>query len=151
MARMYSRRKGKSGSKSFSTEQKKTWIRYTAKEIESLIVKLGKAEKRASEIGSILRDSYGIPDVKLITKKRITKILEESKITHELPEDIASLIKRHIELSKHLEANHKDMAAKRGLQLTESKINRLMKYYKKVGKLPKTWKFDKEKAKLLAG
>ena len=41
------------------------------------------------------------------------------------------------------------MTAKRGFQLTESKINRLVKYYKKTNKMPKDWKFDRAKAKLL--
>ena len=36
-------------------------------------------------------------------------------------------------------------------RLTESKINRLVKYYKKTGKLSKTWVYDKDKAKLLVG
>jgi small subunit ribosomal protein S15 len=148
---MYSGKRGKSGSKRFASLKKKAWIRYNAKEVESLVVKLGKSGKRASEIGLILRDVYGIPSVKLVTNKSISEILEKNKINFELPEDLSNLIKRQISLSKHLEANHKDMVAKRGLLLTESKINRLIKYYKRIGKLPSDWKFDKEKAKLLAG
>ena len=41
--------------------------------------------------------------------------------------------------------------AKRGLHLTESKIRRLVKYYKKTNKLPAAWKYDREQAKLLIG
>lgn len=149
MARMHSGKKGKSSSEKFGMDKKKTWVRYNAKEIESLIVKLGKSEKRASEIGLILRDMYGIPCVKTVSDKRITKILESNKITYELPEDLTNLIKRQINLNKHLTSNHKDEVAKRGLKLTESKINRLIKYYKNNGKLPQNWKYDKEKAKLL--
>ena len=36
-----------------------------------------------------------------------------------------------------------------GLQLTEAKINRLAKYYKKSQKLPVVWKYDPEKIKLV--
>lgn len=151
MAKRYSGKKGKSGSTRYSVKKAKSWVRYDKKEIENLIVKIAKTGKRASEVGLILRDSYGIPDVKLITKERITKVLNKNKIIYELPEDLANLIKRQIDMSKHLEANHKDKVAKRGVQLTESKINRLVKYYKKTKKLPAEWKFDKEKAKLLAG
>lgn len=151
MARLYSGKKGKSGSKKPSLGKKRTWVRYTAKEVESLIVKLAKSGKRSSEIGLILRDVYGIPDVRTITNERISKILEKNKISYELPEDLSHLIKAQINLNKHLEANHNDKVAKRGIQLTESKINRLVKYYKSVGKLPENWKYDKEKAKLLAG
>jgi len=84
-----------------------------------LIVKLAKEEKTASEIGIILRDVYGIPYVRQVTKKRITKILEEHKIQPKIPEDMMALIKRSILLRKHLERNHKDESAKRGLTLTD--------------------------------
>ena len=52
-------------------------------------------------------------------------------------------------LVKHLEKNKKDMVAKRGIQLTSSKIHRLAKYYKRKGILPQDWKYDREKAKLI--
>ena len=41
------------------------------------------------------------------------------------------------------------MPAKRGLQLTENKINKLIKYYKREGILDKDWIYDRQKAKLL--
>lgn len=151
MARMHSGKKGKSGSERFGIDKPKSWVRYSPKEIEALIIKLGKTGKRASEIGLILRDSYGVPDVKIITNKKITRILEDNKITSELPEDLSSLIRRQTELEKHILGNHKDRVARRGLQLTESKINRLVKYYKSTERLPENWKYDKEKAKLLTG
>ena len=68
-----------------------------------------------------------------------------------MPEDLNSLIKKDIQLIKHFESNKQDMFAKRGIRLTESKINRLVKYYKKKGRLPKDWVFDKDKARLLVG
>jgi len=151
MARMHSRKKGKSGSTRPSERKKQTWVKYNAKEVESLVTKLAKQEKTASEIGLILRDSYGIPDVKVITDKKITQILEENKLNSNIPEDLLNLIKKHINLTSHRESNKQDKTANRGLQLTESKINRLVKYYKNTGKLPKDWKFDRSKAKLLVG
>ena len=78
----------------------------------------------------------------------INKILEEKKLMKELPEDLIALMKRSIYIRKHLESNHKDMTAKRGLQLTDSKINRLIKYYKKAKKIPVEWKFDPSKLKM---
>jgi small subunit ribosomal protein S15 len=59
------------------------------------------------------------------------------------------LIKRQIDILKHFESNKQDKTAKRGLQLTESKINRLIRYYKKSKRLPADWKYDKNKARLL--
>lgn len=146
---MYSRRKGKAGSKKPVKKVKPVWIRYTSKEIEQLVVKLAKAGKTPSEIGIILRDTYGIPDVKTLTKKKISKILEENKIGSKLPPDLVALIKRDIAIMKHIDTNRNDMTARRGLVLTESKIRRLTKYYKRVGKLPRDWFYDRSKAKLL--
>jgi len=97
----------------------------------------------------ILRDSYGIPNVKAILGKKVCEVLKENKLAKAIPEDLTSLIKRDIELMKHLEANHKDMTAKRGIQLTESKIKRLIKYYKTKGIIEKNFIFDRNKAKLL--
>ncbi len=148
MARMYSRVKGKSGSKKPLNMTKPVWVRYGEKEIEMLIAKLAKEGKSSSEIGTVLRDSYGIPSVKQITGKKIQQILAEKKLLKEIPEDLRDLIKRALMIRKHMEHNKHDMTAKRGLQLTESKVNRLVKYYKQKGKLPAEWKYNPETAKM---
>ena len=149
MARMHSRKKGKSGSIKPLKKTKPTWVRYSESEVESLVVKLAKAGNSAPKIGTILRDSYGVPDVKVMTKNSITKILNNNKLSPEYPEDFISLIRKEMILVKHLEKNKKDMVAKRGIQLTSSKIHRLAKYYKRKGILPQDWKYDREKAKLI--
>lgn len=149
MARMHSRKKGKSGSKRPINREKRSWVRYTAKEVEQLTIKLAKQGIDPSQIGILLRDSYGVPDVKAITKKKISKILKENKLLTKVPEDLSALIKKDIKLMKHMETHKKDMTVKRGILLTESKIRRLAKYFKKSGRLPKDWKYDKTKAKLL--
>ncbi len=149
MARMYSGKHGKSGSKKPVRKHKLVWIRYQDHEIEQLILKLAKQNKSSSEIGMILRDTYGIPDVKDLLKKKLNKVLEENNVLPSLPEDLSSLIKREIQIIKHFERNKKDMHAKRGLLLTESKIHRLSKYYKKIGKLSKDWKYTREQAEIL--
>lgn len=124
-------------------------LRYSKKEVENLVVKLAKEGYMPSMIGLILRDSYGIPSVKEITGKSITKILEENGIKYEIPEDLLNLLKRAVKLRKHLEIHRKDEHSRRGLILIESKIKRLEKYYKRVGKLPIDWKYDPEEAKIL--
>ena len=146
---MHSRKKGKSGSTRPEVRKKQSWVKYNAKEVEALVIKLGKSEMSASMIGIKLRDSYGIPDVQAITKKKIFQILKENKLGTKLPEDLINLIRKHVSLTNHRENNKQDMTAKRGFQLTESKINRLVKYYKKTNKMPEDWKFDRSKAKLL--
>ena len=147
MARMHSGKKGKHGSKKPLKRSIPTWVRYEGKEAEALIVKLAKTGKTTSEIGLILRDTYGIPSVKNISKKRISKILKENNIIRKLPEDITALINKDILIMKHMDNNKQDKTAKRGLILTESMINRLVKYYKRKGVMPKDWVFDRTKAK----
>jgi len=146
MARRYSRKKGKAGSNKPSQPSVPSWMGYKEKEIELLITKLAKEGNSASKIGLLLRDTYGIPDSSLVTKKSISKILKEKKLLSDIPEDLLMLIRRSIAINKHLEANKKDETAKRGGILTESKIRRLIKYYKKIGKLDSGWKYDPKRA-----
>ena len=76
---MHSGKKGKSSSKKPLTIKKVIWQRYDKNELTQLIIKLAKAQKSPSQIGIILRDSYGIPNVIQLTGKSITKILAEEK------------------------------------------------------------------------
>lgn len=145
---MHSRAKGKSGPTKPAKKSIPTWVRYKPKEAELLIVKLAKEGKSSSEIGLILRDTYGIPDVKTLMKKKITQILSEKKLMGEIPEDLMFLMKKAIAVKKHLEMNKQDKTAKRGLQLSESKIMRLIKYYKNSGRLSKDFKYDPDRLRL---
>ncbi|PTD10007.1 40S ribosomal protein S13 [Fusarium culmorum] len=60
----------------------------------------------------------------------------------ELPEDLYMLIKKAVAVRKHLERNRKDKDSKFRLILIESRIHRLARYYKTVGVLPPTWKYE---------
>lgn len=151
MARMHSRKKGQAGSKRPAKEKTQPWVSYSAQEVEQLVLKIGKAGNTPSKIGMILRDNYGIPDVPKVTGKKIVQILKNAKQASELPEDLTSLIGKQTLLIKHIEANKKDMASRRGLLLTESKIRRLTKYYQRTGVLPKGWTYSAEQAKLIIG
>ena len=147
---MHSRAKGVSGSTKPIKKVVPSWVKYSPKEAELLVVKYAKDDKKPSQIGILLRDQYGIPDIKLITGKTVNEILKERKIKQELPEDFLALIKKSVLLRKHLEGNKKDMSAKRGLQLTDSKIRRLAKYYKKKGILDAKWRYNAEQFKMYA-
>jgi SSU ribosomal protein S15P len=114
------------------------------------VVELARRGFPPSQIGIILRDQYGIPLVKPITGKKLTRILEEHGVKQELPEDLLNLIRRALRIRKHLEEHPKDMASRRGLQLVESKIHRLIKYYKRVGKLPKDFVYNPQALSHLA-
>lgn len=145
---MHSRDKGKSRSTKPINKEVPSWVSYKPAEVEKLVEKLGKQGNTASKIGIILRDSYGIPSVKVITKKTITTILSENKLTKEVPEEMVSLLIKAVKLRDHIKDNHNDKTSKRGLNLTESKIKRLGKYLIKAKKLPADWRYDPEKAKL---
>lgn len=127
----------------------KVKVKYSKEEVEKLVLKLAKEGYLPSMIGLILRDSYGLPNVKEITGKSITQILEENGIKLEIPEDLLNLLKRAVKLRAHLQIHRKDKHSARGLILIESKIHRLVKYYKRVGKLPKGWKYNPEIAKVI--
>ena len=146
---MHARRKGVSGSTKPSRSLAKEWISYSKDEIEELIVKLVKEGNTPTKIGLILRDKYGIPDVKELTGSKITKILKNKDLGLAVPEDLQSLINKAVLLDNHLQKHIKDNHNKRALMLVESKIRRLSKYYVKSGKLPADWRYDMEKAKLL--
>jgi small subunit ribosomal protein S15 len=148
MARMHSSGRGKSSSKK-PLDLKPTWVSFKQKEVEMLVVKLAKQGFSPSKIGLHLRDSYGIPSVKAITGKKVNALLKEKSLAKKLPEDLTALIKRAIEIRKHVAILKKDYTAKRGLTLTESKIKRLVKYYKKTGVLDQDWYYDLDKAELL--
>ena len=150
MARMHARRKGKSGSTHHvSMNIHPEWSSLNPREIESRILELAKTGKSTSEIGMVLRDQYAVPDIKLATGKKISKILEGNNIKSDIPEDLRSLIQTALQLKKHLDIHKKDLKNKRNLQLTESKIRRLTKYYHSQSMLPKDWKYSPEQAKLM--
>lgn len=151
MARRYSGKHGKAGSKKPSASKQTPWLSHSKEEIEQLVLKVAKSGKQPSQIGIVLRDLYGIPDVSKATGKKISKILEEHKLNTEIPEDLLFLLKKQIYLQNHINKNKKDTPSRRGLMITKSKINRLVKYYKTTGKLPKNWTYSEEKVKLIVG
>ena len=128
---------------------KPEWIEYSNEEIEELILKLRKEGNSTSMIGIALRDQYGIPDVKLITGKKITKILEDHGQELKYPEDLMNLIRRAVNIREHLDENPKDLHTRRGLRIIESRIRRLVRYYVNDGVLPEGWRYDPRSAALL--
>ena len=149
MARIHSHRKGKSGSHRPARKKHPEWSALNPREIETRVVELAKTGKTTSEIGFILRDQYAVPDTKIATGTQIGEILEKNKIRPEIPEDLRSLIRTALRLSKHIEGHKKDLAGKRNLQLLESRIWRLTRYYHRKNRLPADWKYSLEHAKLM--
>ncbi|MGZ4864037.1 MAG: 30S ribosomal protein S15 [Halobacteriota archaeon] len=147
MARMHARRKGVSGSTRplVSTVP----ITTTPEELQKLVLEQRNNGLSSSQIGIVLRDTYGIPDVKSVMKKSITQVLRDGGVAPELPEDLFNLITKALNLRDHLEENKKDLHNKRALQLTESKIRRLVNYYKKTAVLSRDWSYRLDTVEML--
>ncbi len=148
MARMHSRKKGKSRSKRPLRTSAPSWSEYSKDEVVDLVLKYKREEYSPSRIGTVLRDQHGIPSVRLAAGRKVTKILQEHGEAPKLPEDLTNLMKQAVNLRKHMEEHPKDLHSKRGLQLIESKIRRLVKYYRGK-KLPEDWRYEPERAELL--
>jgi small subunit ribosomal protein S15 len=148
MARMHARRRGSSGSKKPMTKEKPAWLAMEPKDIEDLVVKFISEGKTSAMVGLILRDQYAIPSIKIATGKTISQIIKSRKLTPRLPEDLQNLMKRAISLNEHVKKNPKDLHNKRGLNLIESKIRRLVKYYGRMEQIPTGWKYSMDTAKL---
>ncbi len=125
------------------------WVKFTREEVEVLVEELSKKGYPPSMIGLVLRDQYGVPLVKQVTRKSISQILEERGLAPKIPEDLFNLIKKAVNVRRHLNEYPKDKKAKRGLEEVESKIRRLSRYYVEVEKLPKGWRYEPAKAELL--
>ncbi|MFH0962157.1 MAG: 30S ribosomal protein S15 [archaeon] len=149
MARIYAHKKGKSGSTRPVRMSSPSWVRFTPEEIMKIITRLGKEGKQTSEIGMLLRDQWGIPSVKLATGKTITQVLKEAKLFPEYPEDLLNLMTRAVKIRKHLTGATADKHSRRGLKNTEMKILRLVKYYRREGRLAADWQYNPETAAII--
>ncbi|EWG08308.1 MAG: 30S ribosomal protein S15P [Candidatus Aramenus sulfurataquae] len=125
------------------------WVRFTREEVEMLVEELYKRGYPPSMIGVILRDQYGVPLAKQVTGRKISKILEEKGLAPQIPEDLFNLLRKAVNVRRHITEYPADKSAKKGLEEIESKIRRLVRYYKSVGKLPQNWAYDPSKAELL--
>jgi small subunit ribosomal protein S15 len=122
----------------------------TKEEVEEKVLELARAGHSPAKIGLLMRDQHGIPNLRLVTGARLTKHLASKGVKHELPEDLAALLRRAVKLNTIVKAHPKDHYNKRRFQLLESKIRRLEKYYRRGGRLPKGWRYSLESAAVQA-
>jgi small subunit ribosomal protein S15 len=131
---MHSRRRGSSGSDRPAADEPPEWSDVDADAVEERVVELAEEGHDPSQIGLELRDEgvqgTPVPDVKLATGKKVTEILEENDADPEVPEDLRNLMERAVRLREHMDENPGDAQNKRALQNTESKIRRLVDYYR---------------------
>ncbi len=134
MARMHTRRRGSSGSDKPTADEPPEWSDVEPEKIEQRVVELAEQGHDPSQIGIKLRDEgvtgTPVPDIKLATGKKVTQILEENDAKPEVPEDLYNLMVRAVRLREHVQENGQDFQNKRALQNTESKVRRLVNYYR---------------------
>jgi small subunit ribosomal protein S13e len=96
-----------------------------------------------------LRDSDGIAQVRSVTGQKILRILKANGMGPEIPEDLYMLVKKAVQVRKHLEKNRQDKDSKFRLILIESRIHRLARYYRTSRKLPASWRYESATASTL--
>ena len=148
MARMHSRKHGRAGSRKPSTKTPPSWVQLGSQETIEIVVKPPREGHDEATIGRPLAADHGVPSVKNITGKTISQILSEAKVAGAYPRDLMDLIKKAVKLHKHIKTNGTDIHNGTILKRTESKVKRLVKYYRGK-KLPADWKYDPEQAALL--
>merc|ERR1711934_341046 len=122
------------------------WLKTSPLDVEEHICKLAKKGLTPSQIGVISRDSNGIPQVKSVTGQKIVRLLKANGLAPEIPEDLYMLIKKAVQVRRHLEKNRKDKDSKFRLILIESRIHRLARYYRTTRKLPANFKYESANA-----
>lgn len=126
-----------------------SWLQMSATDLCNQIIALARKDMKPSQIGVLLRDNYGIPQVSSITRSKILYILSKNNLAPAIPEDLYALIKKAVSMRKHLEKHRKDKDSKYRLILVESRIYRLARYYKRSEKLPANWKYQSKTASAL--
>jgi small subunit ribosomal protein S15 len=103
--------------------KKPTWLKYTKSEVEKIILKLAEKELTAEKIGLVLRDQYGIPDVKLFDLK-VKKVLKDK---FKEPTN-KNLDKKLQGIIQHYKKNKQDKKAERSLIITKAKLKKREDY-----------------------
>lgn len=148
MGRLHTHNHGKAHSTRPTDLKKPSWITQSPKEVEELIIKYAKDGMTASQIGVKLRDQHAIPLVKPVIKKSIGDVLEKNDLLQEIPEDLNNIVKKAVGLQRHLKSNKSDRRNVRSLELIEAQVHRLSSYYKRIGRIPKNWKYKSVVAQL---
>jgi len=149
MSRMHSKGKGTSGSKKPYLTEAPEWSNSDKKEIEEVISDLSSEGHTNASIGTILRDKHGVPDVRLVMGERISQILKRLGKPIGIPEDLMSLMRRALRLIDHLNQNSKDIHNRRQLELCESKIRRLSRYYRENDQIDSDWTYKRDQLRLM--
>lgn len=140
MARMHTAGKGQSISMKPLSTTVPTFMAKPIYEIKKDIIHHANKGMTPSAIGNLLRDQYGVGNAVDILGKTILAFCKENNCAPIIPEDLNSLIEKSNVIRLHLLAHKKDNDAKYRLNLINSRIHRLVRYYKEKSVLPGNWK-----------
>jgi small subunit ribosomal protein S15 len=143
MARMHTRKRGRSGSKNVFSESDHAWVTATPEEVTQTVLSLRREGLSKSVVGMRLRDQYGLPSTKVMLGKKLGTVLNQNKLGDDIPEDLKGLISKYKSISRHIGLNRADTAASRNRNLIMAKIQRLVKYYKRNNYLSAEWSLSK--------
>jgi len=149
MARMHSKRHGKSKSRKPLPEDIGAPKEFDKAQIEQIIANYAKQGMEPAMIGQKLKTEHGVPYVKHYMGKRLGVILKEKGVAGQMPPDLMDLMKKAVNTHAHLAKNKQDYSNTLRLRRIESKIWRLTKYYIRTGLLPQGWRYDPKQAELL--
>jgi small subunit ribosomal protein S15 len=149
MARMHSKGKGTSGSSKPNNDKAPSWSESDKGTVEELIIKYANEGHSSAKIGSLLRDMHAVPDVRLVMGERISKTLSRNDLGSTYPEDMMNLMRKALSLIDHLSGNKKDLHNRRQLELCESRLRRLAKYYVRTGRISSTWTYKRDQLRLM--
>ena len=149
MARMHSKGKGTSGSSKPNNDTAPSWSESDKGTVEELILKYANDGHSSAKIGSLLRDMHAVPDVRLVMGERISQTLSRNNLDSTYPEDMMNLMRKALSLIDHLSSNKKDLHNRRQLELCESRVRRLAKYYVRTGRISSTWTYKRDQLRLM--
>lgn len=149
MARLHSKKHGKSGSKKPKLKVSPDWVEADKEQVKDFIRKSVKEGVPLAKIGIILRDKFAVPSVRSLIGDSLIVFVKKENMLPEYPEDLLNLIKKAVRLRNHLKESGKDVHNKVKLSHVESKIHRLVKYYTASGRIPSSWRYDSDTAALL--
>ena len=149
MARMHSKGKGTSGSSKPNNDTAPSWSESDKETVEELILKYANEGHSSAKIGTLLRDMHAVPDVRLVMGERISQTLSRNNLDSTYPEDMMNLMRKALSLIDHLSSNKKDLHNRRQLELCESRLRRLAKYYVGTGRISSTWTYKRDQLRLM--
>ncbi|KAI5169889.1 small subunit ribosomal protein S13e [Pancytospora epiphaga] len=117
-----------------------TYMTESVPEIKKIVINLGNRGNSASDIGAILRDQYGVGNVTDVLGTTLLEFMRKNGCAPAIPEDLTALVDKANNVRKHLSVFKKDNGAKYRLILINSRVHRLIRYYKQKKVLPGNWK-----------